>query len=176
MVVRTVRTCLRVSSITTPPFWFGLSLMGTIGPAATTTECFAEHSHAGGQADPREERGPADEEGSQDAGKRPETHVLIAKHFQVSASIITMIRVVHSSRPACRSARHRDYAGVAFRIEAVPVDVLVDFVDWLIRLGIEVHFQRISDAETAPANFTNVFTSRAGDGGIKFLLGHRILQ
>ena len=75
--------------------------MGTIGPAAATAEGFAEHSHAAGQADPREERGPADEEGSQDAGKRPETHVLIAKGFQVSASIIATIRLVHSSRPAC---------------------------------------------------------------------------
>ena len=59
--------------------------MGTVGPAAATAERFAEHSHAAGQADPREERGPADEEGSKKTSKAPERDVAFTELFEFAA-------------------------------------------------------------------------------------------
>ena len=132
-------------------------------------EHVAEHSHAAGQADPAEERRPADEEKSQDASKRPETHVLIAKNIQVSASIIATIRVVHSSHPAQRAERLRDNGSVSGQIELVPIHDLRRTTIWL---RVKVDFVGISDRKAKSADFTKRFTGSLGNGTIKFQLGH----
>jgi hypothetical protein len=163
MVVNYAPTFACAISITTPPFGFRLIGEGGLVAAA---ERVAEHAHSGGQADPREERRPADEEESQDASCRAETYVLIAKGFQVSASVIAMVRVTHSSHPTQRAHGLRNNGRIPSELQFVPVDDLRG----QIRLGIEVHFERVSDTEAKSLDLTQVISGRDADGVINNLL------